>query len=444
MKERVIGCDVGAEFIIAYDGEQIRKIEEVSQIPEEWRGAIFVLEQTGAYGVKWAEILSKYGAVFIADGKDFKRFRQAHTNKKTDQLDAIYLREYYLRHKERCRPYEPQVIWMRALIRQHIRNQKDITKHTNRILQYLLVIKPEEKRPSRYKLFKKLNNLEEELKRTPHALSQLALAEIEKLRICLQADQKIREEILSITRNHPDYEILRTFPMSDIQIACLLAYSWDINRFKDKDAYIGYVCMGSTVEQSGKSYRVKTEKARTEVKGIFYMLYMSAHRKKSPLKPLAELTKELVPQSYNNKKRYIKFLSRFLELTYYARKERTDYRTTLERAIQRRREELAHTLKKEEEEHNLTRAKKIYTLTRSIKAYEKMAQHKDISLRESPQEPQVYLVPLKKHQQEVSDEDSSKLSLSECNFCQPTTPHPPPSKRNEDTGGNIILLIFAL
>ncbi|WP_461832072.1 hypothetical protein [Aquifex sp.] len=45
--------------------------------------AIVVLEQTGAYGIRWAYIFSDFGAkVFIADGKEFKAFRHGQTGKK--------------------------------------------------------------------------------------------------------------------------------------------------------------------------------------------------------------------------------------------------------------------------------------------------------------------------------------------------------------------------
>ncbi|MCS7214520.1 MAG: hypothetical protein NZ927_09960, partial [Candidatus Calescibacterium sp.] len=164
---------------------------------------------------------------------------------------------------------------------------------------------------TRHRLFKNLGKLIQRLKETPHALSSLALSEAKKLEICLQEAQHLQEEIISIARNHPDYEILKTFPLGDLSIATLLAYSWDIKNFKDKDGYIAYVLMGANLEQSGKSInRIKTDKARTEIKGIFYTTFMQAHRKQHPLNPLARLSKELVNTKHNYRKRYIKFLSR--------------------------------------------------------------------------------------------------------------------------------------
>jgi paraquat-inducible protein B len=182
------------------------------------------------------------------------------------------------------------------------------------------------------------------------------------------------------------------FHLGDLQIAVILAYSWNIEDFRDKDGYIAYTLMGTSLEQSGKSlYKVKTDKARTEIKGLLYTLYLNANKEKHPLKPLSDLAKELASDRNNYKKRYIKFLSRLLELVYYARKERTDYKTTLQNAIERRERELSYTQQKE---LNPTKARKLYHLTRSIKTLkELLAQCEDISSWDSPQEPQAYLVP---------------------------------------------------
>ena len=395
---RVYGCDIGAKEIILHDGEKsyyINKPEQAKEIIKE--PAIVVLEQTGAYGIRWCEVFSALGCqVYIADGRDFKNFRLAHSKKKDDTIDAFYLRKYYQEKPQKCRPYQPQQTHIRALIRQHIRNEKDITKHTNRLKQYLAVIFPLEEYHllTRSKFFKTLPELEKRLKETPHTLSDLALSELRKLTLCLEENKRLEQEIISIARNHPDYPILSTFPIGDLQIATLLAYSWDINTFKNKDSYIAYVLMGANLEQSGTSiYRVKTDKARTEIKGIFYPLYMQAHRKTytHPLKPLADFIRDLVNARHNYKKRYIKFLSRLLELTYYARKERTDYLTTLKNKLIRLNKELTSTQKKTLTE---TRSYKLYRLTRSISTLRELinlAQGKDISCSQLGEEHRVYL-----------------------------------------------------
>jgi len=437
-KKQVIGCDVSAGFIILHDGKNALRIEDPKDLPQEYLNAVFILEQTGAYGIRWAQIFLGLGEVYIADGKDFKNFRLAHTRQKNDNLDAFFLREYFLKNPQKCRPFNPQVVYIRALIRQHIRNQKDITMHTNRILQYLQIIDPYTPRPSRYKLHRYIEQIENRLKELPHALTDLALSELKKLKACLEEAQKVRREIENIARNHPDYEILKTFPLGDLQIAVILAYSWDINDFQNKDGYIAYTLMGTSLEQSGKSlYKVKTDKARTEIKGLLYTLYLNANKKNHPLKPLTDLAKELASDRNNYKKRYIKFLSRLLELVYYARKEKTDYRTTLQNAIARRETELAYTQQKE---LNPTRARKLYHLTRSIQTYKSMlAQCEDISLWDSPQEPQAYLVPEpKNHQKEASHEEPNSHNLSSPNL-SPDKPKRPRQRDQEPKGrGNTL------
>jgi transposase len=433
---KVIGCDIGAHFIILHDGKNATRIEDPKELPQEYLNAVFVLEQTGAYGIRWAQIFSDLGKVYIVDGRDFKNFRLAHTRQKNDNLDAFYLREYFLKNPQKCRPFNPQVVYIRALIRQHIRNNKDITMHTNRILQYLQIIDPYMPRPSRYKLHKYINQIENRIKEIPHALTDLALSEIKKLKACLEEAEKVRHEIESIAYNHKDYEILRTFPLGDLQIAVILAYSWNIEDFKDKDSYIAYTLIGTSLEQSGKSiYKVKTDKARTEIKGLLYTLYLQANKEKHPLKPLVELAKELASDRNNYKKRYIKFLSRLLELVYYARKERTDYKTTLQNAIERREKELTYTQQKE---LNPTRAKKLYHLTRSIKTLKDMAQCKDISSwdSQSPQEPQAYLVPDNKIQKEVEHEKTNSPNLSLSNELNTSKPKRTRQRKQDKERGN--------
>jgi transposase len=433
--KKVIGCDIGAHFIILHDGKNAIRIEDPKDLPQEYLNAVFILEQTGAYGIRWAQIFLNLGQVYIVDGRDFKNFRLAHTRQKNDNLDAFYLREYFLKNPQKCRPFNPQVVYIRALIRQHIRNQKDITMHTNRIIQYLQIIDPYMPRPSRYKLHKYIDQIEKRIKELPHALTDLALSEIKKLKACLEEAEKVRKEIESIAHNHKDYEILRTFPLSALQIAVILAYSWNIENFKDKDSYIAYTLIGTSLEQSGKSiYKVKTDKARTEIKGLLYTLYLQANKEKHPLKPLVELAKELASDRNNYKKRYIKFLSRLLELVYYARKERTDYKTTLQKAIERREKELTYTQQKE---LNPTTAKKLYHLTRSIKTLKDMlAQCKDISSLESQsqQEPQAYLVPQQKNQKEVEHEEPNSPNISLSNELNTSKPKRQRQRKDKERG----------
>jgi hypothetical protein len=210
-----------------------------------------------------------------------------------------------------------------------MRNEKDITKHANRLSQYLAVIFPTKNYCDldRKKFLKALDEIEQELKQTPHALSGLALMELNKLRVVLDWHSKLEEEITSIARNHKDYEILKSFHgLNDILIATLMAYYWDIERFKDVDSFIGYMVMGANPEVSGTSLnRMKTDKARAEVKSKFFMLFLQSHKDSSPYKPLIDLLRSRLGGGNDQKKRYIKFLTDLLELVYYALKYRLSF-----------------------------------------------------------------------------------------------------------------------
>jgi hypothetical protein len=105
-----------------------------------------------------------------------------------------------------------------------------------------------------------------------------------------------------------------------------MAYYWDIERFKDVDSFIGYMVMGANPEVSGTSLnRMKTDKARAEVKGKFFMLFLQSHKDNSPYKPLIDLLRSRLGGGNNQKKRYIKFLTDLLELVYYALKYRLSF-----------------------------------------------------------------------------------------------------------------------
>ena len=147
-----------------------------------------------------------------------------------------------------------------------------------------------------------MDEIEQELKQTPHALSGLAFMELNNLKLVLDWHSKLEEEITSIARNHKDYEIFRSFHgLNYILIATLIAYYWDIERFKDVDSLIGYMVMGANLEVSGTSLnRMKTGKVRAEVKGKFFMLF------------LFDLLRSRLGGGNNQKKRYIKFLTDFI------------------------------------------------------------------------------------------------------------------------------------
>jgi hypothetical protein len=84
--------------------------------------------------------------------------------------------------------------------------------------------------------------------------------------------------------------------LNDILIATLMAYYWDIERFKDVDSFIGYMVMGANPEVSGTSLnRMKTEEA---------MLFLQSHKDSSPYKPLIDLLRSRLGGGNNQKKVY--------------------------------------------------------------------------------------------------------------------------------------------
>jgi hypothetical protein len=70
---------------------------------------------------------------------------------------------------------------------------------------------------------------------------------------------------------------------------------------------------------------MKTDKARAEIKGKFFMLFLQSHKDSSPYKPIIDLLKSKLGGGNNQKKRYIKFLTDLLELVYYALKYRLSF-----------------------------------------------------------------------------------------------------------------------
>ena len=197
----------------------------------------------------------------------------------------------------------------------------------------------------RKKFLKALDEIEQELKQTPHTLSGLALMELNKLKL----------------RNHKDHEILKSFHgLNDILIATLIAYYWDIERFKDVDSFIGYMVMGANPEVSGTSLnRMKTDKARAEVKGKFFMLFLQSHKDNSPYKPIIDLLRSRLGGGNNQKKRYIKFLTDLLELVYYALKYRLSFDQAVAwkvKQLEREKARLRNQLEKAREQGNQEKA----------------------------------------------------------------------------------------
>jgi len=398
---KVIGCDVSKDFAVLYDGSSHytygtflprAKELDLEGLKELLKDATVIIEQTGTYGIRYAQIFKRLGAtVLVADGKEFKRFRLGRSRNKDDLIDAKYLREFYLslEHQRYVRPFHQERFTLRALIRHIIRTNKDLTRSVNRLKQSLAYLFPEDSyyNLSRYKLFKELPAIEKALLAHDNILKLTALAELQKIKTCLESLEQATETLKEIVEAHPDYEILKTFPhLNLISIATLIAYYWDINLFKTKDAFIGYVLMGTKLEQSGKSlYSNRTDKARTEVKGNLYMIYLQACRKTSPLKPLTDHIRASYAGSHNNKKRYIKFLDKLLEAVYYALKHRLTFQQLIDLLIRRRIEQREKLLQKRKEKELSQRE-----LSRLYKTSNLLLVYQDISDRLTAAEHQTY------------------------------------------------------
>jgi transposase len=57
LKERVLGCDVSKDYIILHDGSQAYKLslENFKSLQKLVNNSIVVMEQTGAYGLRWGK-----------------------------------------------------------------------------------------------------------------------------------------------------------------------------------------------------------------------------------------------------------------------------------------------------------------------------------------------------------------------------------------------------
>ena len=340
--KKIIGVDVSKNFIIAFDGKShwkitLKDIHIIERITD--KNTIVVMEQTGAYGLKFAQLFTKHGAtVYFADGKRFKRFRIGKKTKKSDYIDAMYLRKFFFEFPKWCYPYDMKKHHMRAIVRQHIRNNKDLTKHANRLKQYLAIVFPEKDyyEMRQKTLYKYLDQIEQELKTCLHHYRDLALLELEKYRLAYQSKEYTEKELKNFARNCEDWEILKTFPnMGEITAAVLIAYYQDIRKFSNIDAFVGYMLSGVEYEQSGQIEKHKPDRARTEIKALLFNVYNQSRRKKSVLRPLIELVHQLKSgnKKHDHNLRVIKFIDFYLRIIWYALKYRVDFETALRMRI---------------------------------------------------------------------------------------------------------------
>ena len=357
MKKKVVGADVAKDFLVLYDGRDyylyypdsskrprsvkkklpknatVKVIKDLSEVLDS--NTILILEQTGTYGIRFAKLAFQLGAeVLVADGKALNRYRGKSDDKKTDYHDAKAIREmYFSPRRKNIHLFHPQRFQLRTMLRHYQRLQKEITRSVNRLKQQLVHLFPNKEYHNftRYKLFKELPNIKKELYQSPESLSLVALSEIENLENMIKHSERLKEEFESIVKNHPDYEILKSFRLGLIQMVALIAYYWDISLFKNADDFVGYCLMGVRREQSGKSIdKVLTDKSRSEIKGAFYMFFMSSYRLSSPYKPLAEYWKL---QESEHKRRFIKFADMLFRWIFKGLKERLTFPEVISQKI---------------------------------------------------------------------------------------------------------------
>ncbi|MEO2067919.1 MAG: transposase [Desulfurobacteriaceae bacterium] len=413
---KIIGIDVSKDYITLFDGEsffiyaenekalrnlklkKLQKVKVIKDLKEAIKeGDTCILEQTGSYGLRYAKKLLKITPnILIIDGKAYSRFRKSYNKTKDDLVDAYLIREMFTQAKlqnnkefqKAFLPFDPIKHSLRGLIRTLIRTNKDLTRSVNRLKQMLCYVFPENDYYilSRKKLLKEktLREIEERLKDTPTVESILLMAELEKIKVCLRTIKLIEKEIESIAKNHQDYEILRTFPaFGDKTIATLISYYLDISNFISKEGFIGYVLMGAIHEQSGISRNErKTDKSRSEVKALLYMVYMLSGKENSPLKPLKETVKTL---NYGRKDKqiFIKFADKLLELVYLALKKRLTFQQVIDFKLFSLQKELERLSKKKNLDYfDLQKLQRLQAYLWAYQRIKEIVENKDISPNE--------------------------------------------------------------
>jgi transposase len=293
---------------------------------------IVILEQTGNYGIRYAQLISQIGAiVMLADSKMFAFFRKGRNLHKNDKVDAYLLRQMFfdVEFKYYIYKFIPEKHHLRQLIKSSQKVEKEKTRTINRLKNLLAVALPKENfhHLKTEKFIKTIPQIREKIIQIPHPYTETILISLNILENYEKLLKTQQAEIESIVKNHPDYELLSTIKgFGTKTIATLIAYYWDIKRFKTLNQFKGYLLKGTIREQSGISInRNKNIKSRPEVKKALFLLWKnSARRKENPLKHLVRLSYDI-----NKKKAWLKFADKLIELIYYMLK----YRLTFEEAL---------------------------------------------------------------------------------------------------------------
>jgi len=270
---------------------RVNSLEEIIK-PDDF----VILEQTGNYGIRYAQLFSKLGAkIFLADSKLFAFFRKGRNIHKNDKVDAFLLRQMFFDVEFRYFVYKymPEKHHLRQLVKNLQKAEKEKTHLINRTKNLLAVALP----TSHYhhlpadQFLKKVDEIKKELSQTPHPYTQTIIISLEILKSYEELIKQTLSEIESIIKNHPDYELLNSIKgLGSKSIATLIAYYWDIKRFKTPTQFKGYLLKGTVREQSGTSVnKNKNLRSRPEVKkNPLYSLEKLRKKKNQPPKALGK------------------------------------------------------------------------------------------------------------------------------------------------------------
>ncbi|RTZ61093.1 MAG: hypothetical protein DSZ31_00840 [Gammaproteobacteria bacterium] len=386
---------------------KVVQIKDLSEIIKP--NDVVILEQTGNYGIRYAQIFSQLGAtVMLADSKMFAFFRRGRNIHKNDKVDAYLLRQMFFDVEFRDYIYKfiPQKHYLRQLIKSTQKLEKERTRLINRTKNFLAVTLPYENyhhlAPQQF--IKKIPEIRQKVSQIPHPYTETILISLDILENYERLLKIQEKEIESIVKNHPDYEILSTIKgFGTKTIATLIAYYWDIKRFKSVTQFKGYLLKGTIREQSGTTIdKRKNIKSRPEVKKMLYILWKNtARRKDNPLKHIVRLSYDI-----NKKKAWLKFADKLLEIIFYMLKYRLTFEEAIKYTLNNKAKELQNLLNqltkpinlgdKEEIQNFLKKLAKLNHLIKNWVAYQNTASEGGATeLCHPPQDYLLYLLSLK-------------------------------------------------
>jgi len=346
---------------------KVIQIQDLAQIIKP--NDIVILEQTGNYGIRYAQLFSQLGAiVMLADSKMFSFFRKGRNIHKNDKVDAYLLRQMFFDVEFRDYIYKfiSQKHYLRQLIKSNQKIEKERTRLINRVKNLLAVALPKANyhhlKPQQF--IRRITEIKETIAQIPHPYTEtilISLSILENYEKLLKMQEK---EIESIIKNHPDYELLTTIKgFGTKTIATLIAYYWDIKRFKTVNQFKGYLLKGTIREQSGTSIdKKKNIKSRPEIKKMLYILWKNtARRKDNPLKYLVKLSYDI-----SKKKAWLKFADKLLEIIYFMLKYRLTFKEAIKYSLNNKIKELENLINQLTQPINLEDKEEIQKFFRKL------------------------------------------------------------------------------